>query len=182
MIKDVYRNYFQKSYNFLYPLLGLKKHKTNKPLQTYITWENVCDVKSRKLICVFKIQDTPEWKHFEKEYLITHNMLDECLLIDENTIAYIFNFNIKSEDYDAFISGKYSKISTNSKKMLSTYYGVHTPEWIFMESYLYPEKYFKTYAEILKIDVELLKNVGELCEKYDEEKEMYKVLVHQKTV
>jgi hypothetical protein len=42
-----------------------------------------------------------------------------------------------------------------------------------MESYLYPEKYFKKYAEILMIDVDILKKVGELCEKYDQEKEVY---------
>jgi hypothetical protein len=71
---------------------------------------------------------------------------------------------------------KYSKISQNSKKILSTYYGVHTPEWVFMESYLYPEKYFKIYAEILKVDIDDLKAVGELCEKYDLDKETCKVV------
>jgi hypothetical protein len=173
MITDIYRKYFQKSYNFLYPLLGFKKHKNHKPTQTYIEWENVCDITSRKLICVFKKLDTPEWQNFEKEYLITHSMLDYCIPIDEQTIAYVFNFNSKADDYDAFCNGQYSKISIQSKKMLGNYYGVHTPEWIFMESYLYPEKYFKKYADILKIDIEILKNVGELCEKYDQTKEVY---------
>jgi hypothetical protein len=171
MITDIYRKYFQKSYNFLYPLLGLRKHKTHKPLQTYVEWENVCDISSRKLVCVFKILDTPEWKRFEKEYLITHSMLDHCVPLDNDTIAYVFNFNSKKEDYDAFCNGQYSKFSIDSKKILSNYYGIHTPEWVFMESYLYPEKYFKKYAEILMIDVDILKKVGELCEKYDPVKE-----------
>jgi hypothetical protein len=173
MITDIYRKYFQKSYNFLYPLLGLKKHKTHKPSQTYIEWEDVCDFTSRKLICVFKRQDTPEWKHFEMNYLIAHSMLDHCVPIDENTIAYVFDLNSKAEDFDAFCNGQYSRFSSDAKKMLSNYYGVHTPEWVFMESYVYPEKYFKKYAEILLIDVDILKKVGELCEKYDQVKEVY---------
>ena len=172
MITDIYRKYFQKSYNFLYPLLGLKKHKTHKPSQTYIEWEGVCDITSRKLICVFKRHDTPEWQQFEKEYLITHRMLDHCVPIDQDTIVYVFNMNIKRNDFDAFCNGKYSQFSADSKKMLSTYYGIHTPEWVFMESYVYPEKYFTKYASILMIDVEILKKVGELCEKYDQTREM----------
>jgi len=30
---------------------------------------------------------------------------------------------------------------------------------------LYPEKYFDDYAECLDVDVDMLKSVGELCEK-----------------
>lgn len=172
MITDIYRKYFQKSYNFLYPLLGLKKHKTHKPSQTYVEWEGVCDIASRKLICVFKRHDTSEWKQFERDYLITHSMLDYCVPIDENTIVYVFNMNVKQDDFDAFCNGKYSQFSADSKKMLSNYYGIHTPEWVFMESYVYPEKYFTKYAAILMIDVDILKKVGELCEKYDQTKEM----------
>lgn len=175
MITDIYRKYFQKSYNFLYPILGLKKHKILKPSQTYIEWEGICDVSSRKLICVFKILDTDEWKYFEKEYLITHRMLDSCVQVDDNLIAYVFDFNTVADDFDAFCNAQYSKISQNSKKILSSYYGIHTPEWIYMESYLYPEKYFKIYAEILKVDIEDLKEVGELCEKLDLDKETCKI-------
>lgn len=173
MITDIYRKYFQKSYNFLYPILGFKKHKNHKPLQTYIEWEGICDITSRRLVCVFKKLNTPEWNNFEKEYLITHAMLDYCTPIDKETIAYVFSFDSKADDFDAFCNGQYSRISQQSKKILSNYYGVHTPEWIFMESYLYPEKYFKKYADILKIDIEILRNVGELCEKYDQTKEVY---------
>jgi hypothetical protein len=89
MITDIYRKYFQKSYNFLYPLLGFKKHKTHKPLQTYVEWEGICDVSSRKLICIFKRLDTEEWIRFEQDYLICHRMLESCLPLDDNLIAYV---------------------------------------------------------------------------------------------
>ena len=46
-----------------------------------------------------------------------------------------------------------------------------------MSSFLYPEKYYETYARFLSdetdvpVMIELLKGVGELCDTYDIEKE-----------
>jgi hypothetical protein len=171
MIKDIYRKYFQKSFSFLYPLLEISK-KSYKPSQTYIEWEGLYSKDSRKLICIYKREDSEKWREFEKEVLINHPMLDYCLPFDENKVVYVFDFNIYRDDFDNFIDGKYSKMSTHAKKLLTSYYGIHTPEWVFIESYLFPESYFDKYAEILMIDVQLLKEVGELCEVYDSEKEL----------
>lgn len=171
MITDVYRKYFQKSTNFLYPILGFKKNKIHRPVNTFLVWPGVCDITSRRLICVYKKDDSPEWMKFEKDSLIPHRMLDQIHVIDDSTVVYVFDFNTHAEDYDAFMQGKYSKMTANSKKIMSNYYGVHTPEWVYMESYLYPEKYFKVYAKILGMELEDLKQVGELCEKIDPEKE-----------
>jgi hypothetical protein len=171
MIKDIYRKYFQKSYNFLYPLLGIKKSYKIKPKQTYIVWDGVYDKTARKLICVYKRDINEKWLQFEKEQLIPHKMLESSFTIDDKTIIYIFNFNIYKDDFDNFIKGKYSQLTTYAKQVLGDYYGIHTPEWVFIESYLFPEVYYDKYAEILGVDVELLKGVGELCECYNEEKE-----------
>ena len=40
-----------------------------------------------------------------------------------------------------------------------------------MHSYLFPEKHFENYAALLNVEVEMLKEVGELCNKPDLEKE-----------
>jgi hypothetical protein len=40
-----------------------------------------------------------------------------------------------------------------------------------MQSYLLPEEYFDNYAELLNVSVDLLKDVGELCNKPSIEKE-----------
>ena len=40
-----------------------------------------------------------------------------------------------------------------------------------MESYLFPEKYFNMYANLLGTSEDFLKSVGELCSKPDLEKE-----------
>jgi hypothetical protein len=175
MMSDIYRKYFQKSFSFLYPLLGFDKNLKTKPKQTYIIWEDVFKTDSRKLVCVYKRDTSSEWKIFEREHLISHRMLDYCLPIDDDTIVYVFDFNTYQDDYDNFLEGKYSKFSKHAKQILGDYYGVHTPEWVFIESYLYPESYFQRYSEILLVDVELLKKVGELCPIFDEEKEKYQV-------
>lgn len=177
MMTDVYRKYFQKSYNFLYPLLGIKKHKTHRPFQTYLVWPGVCDTSSRKLICVFKPDYSPEWLNFEKNVLIPHRMLDEIHVVDDETVVYVFDFNCYKEDYDAFLRGKYSQISLDSKKLMSNYFGVHTPEWVYMESYIYPKKYFKIYSEILGVEIEHLESVGELCEELNVEKETCEIVL-----
>jgi hypothetical protein len=40
-----------------------------------------------------------------------------------------------------------------------------------MQSYLLPEKYYDNYSEILGVDIETLKNVTELCDKPNLNKE-----------
>jgi len=171
MINGIYKKYFQKSFTFLYPLLEISK-KDYKPTQTYLEWDNVHGKDSKKLICTFKRETTTGWYDFEKEHLINHPMLDYCLPIDDKHVVYVFDFNIYKEDYESFLDGKYSKFTTRAKMLLTNYYGIHTPEWVFIESYVFPESYFDKYAEILEIDVEVLKKVGELCDKYDSKKEM----------
>ena len=174
MISQIYSKYFQKSMTFLYPLLGFKKDKHPRPLQTYLSWSGTAyGVSSRKLICVYEIKNTEEWKSFERENLITHKMLDMCIPLDNNQIVYIFDFNAMASDYDAFLKGKYSELSPFVKKSLTDYYGVHTPEWVYIESFLFPAKYFKQYAQILDVEEEFIRSVGELCDLYDKKKEVF---------
>ena len=178
MIKDMYKSYFQKSYTFLYPQLGFKRGKDPKPKQVYVHWPEEFPMSERKLICVYKKEKDSSWEDFEKNKLLKHHMLDIVLPISSDAIAYAFDMNQMANDYDAFIQGKYSQFSRNARKNLSDYYGIHTPEWVYLESFIFPKKYFKQYADILEVDVKCLQEVGELCDKYDIEKETF---TNQKT-
>lgn len=178
MMSEIYRKYFQKSFTFLYPLLGFKKTKHPRPVQTYLSWQGtLLSVHDRKLICVYERLDTEEWKQFERDYLITHKMLELCVPVDDKTVVYIFDFNSLASDYDLFLKGSYSQFSSQAKKSLTDYYGTHTPEWVYIESYLFPGKYFKLYANILNVDEAFLKQVGELCDRFDKEKETCTVTI-----
>jgi hypothetical protein len=156
----------------LYPLLGFNKSKHPKP-ETVYTFSDVSGIKltDRKLICVYKKEDTEAWKQFELKHLITHKYLEFSYPVSEDVVVYVFNLEMHGEDFDAVIEGKYSKLSIPAKKLLTDYYGVHTPEWVYIESFLFPEKYYKVYAQILNVDENILREVGELCEKPNFEKE-----------
>ena len=43
------------------------------------------------------------------------------------------------------------------------------------DTYLFPEKYFEIYAELLELDIQTLKQIGELCDPCDIEKETLKI-------
>lgn len=175
MIRSLYKDYFQKSYTFLYPLLGFKKKSTPfKPVQTYVSWQDEISTKDHKLICVYEIQDSESWHDFETKVLLCHPMLDYVQKVDDNNIAYVFDLHSFGTSFDDFLEGKYSKFGSHAKKLISDYYGIHTPEWIYVESFLFPKKYFKSYAEILLVPVEALQKVGELCDKYNPERETLK--------
>lgn len=184
MLNEIYRKYFQKSTSLLYPILGFKKHQHPAPLRTYVSWDGIYDVTDRKLMVVYEVKDTPAFKKFEEQMLQKHKLLHEIIQISDDIVIYVFDFNhTHTSDYDTFIQGRYSALSKEAKTNISTYFGMNTPEWIHIESYIFPEKYFKIYAEILDCDEDLLRNVGELCAKYDVEQEQcsYPILVKHKT-
>jgi hypothetical protein len=174
-MNDLYKKYFQKSHTFLYPILRFHKTKHPRPKQTYTIWKNVYTDSDKKLICVYIIENSESWKHFELNNLMTHSMLETSIKISATEIAYVFDFSIPTilEDFDMFIAGKYSKFSNSTKKLITAYYGIHTAEWVYIESYIHPKKYFKLYADLLGTEVEILEETGELCEKPNFEKETY---------
>jgi hypothetical protein len=180
MISELYKQPFQKSFAFLYPLLGFNKSRDIKPEKVYICFPSInLTIHDRKLICLYKKENTEKWRNFEATKLITHKMLDFCVPIDDENVIYIFDLNHMSADFDAFLDGKYSKLSKNAKKMITDYYGIHTPEWVYIESFLFPSKYFKQYAKLLDISEEILREGGELCNKYNPKTETCKLFVNQ---
>lgn len=178
-MKDIYTKYFQKSATFLYPLLNIRKSKHPTPRQTYISWDDNVKKENKMFICLYDREDSDQWKRFEANILMTHPLLIESVIVSEDQVLYIFDFNTPevSGDFDHFLNGKYSKFSNESKKLITDYFGIQSPEWIFIESYIHPRKYFSTYAEILNVDVESLQKVGELCDKYNSEKENCTVIL-----
>jgi hypothetical protein len=68
-------------------------------------------------------------------------------------------------------------LSPTFKKIIEEYYGKSSVSYEFVMSYLYPEDYFKIYSEILNVDINLLKSVGELCAPVDIDKETLKLSI-----
>ena len=125
---------------------------------------------------LFLKQDKEKIQTFEEMMLISNPLFVEKIQIKDYNI-YIFDLEIYQNDYFNFILGKYSKLSNVLKKAIKSYYGENSAEYKFIESYLFPEKYFEVYAKLLDINVETLVNLGELCDPCDIEKETLKIPV-----
>ena len=70
-----------------------------------------------------------------------------------------------------FLNGKYSKIDVNTKRKILDFFDKKSGNYAYVESYLFPEKHYETYARILGVDIAMLQSVGELCDKPNLDKE-----------
>jgi hypothetical protein len=172
VINALYRKYFQKSKIFIYPVLGIKRGVSVLPSETYISWGTSYTTEDMKLICKYHIRTDNEYKDFEKNVLLKHNRLCDYVTVDNDTAIFTFDFSDLKEDWTHFINGRYSKINTELKRTILNYFAKSSGNYAYIESYLFPDKYFKKYAELLDVTEEFLKSVGELCSKPDLEKEM----------
>jgi len=174
MIDKLYGKYFQKSRAFLYPALGIKRTTQNTPAGTYVSLDGKINPEDVKLICTFRNDESDKFKIFEEQMLLSNPLFVEKIQIKGFNI-YVFDLEIYQADYFNFLLGKYSKLSAHLKRAIKTYYGDGSAEYKHIETYLYPDKYFETYAKLLEIDVDTLKNIGELCDPCDIDKEILKV-------
>ena len=174
-IKSIYSKYFQKSKVFLYPLLGIKRGSKIVPSETYLAWESFYKTEDIKLICLYHPKEKDDYESFEKKVLLKHNRLVDIKNINENDKLFIFDFLDIEDDWKHVINGKYSKVNPKLKGNIKSFFDVNSANYSYMNSYLYPNKYFEEYAECLGVNQDLLETVGELCAKPDIEKETFKV-------
>lgn len=180
-LSEIYQ-YFQKSHVFLYPLLGIRKGVSVTPIKTYISWEGHVRPEDRKLVCLYHLRNDKEYTNFEQSVLFKNKYFDDFKEVGDGKAVYVFDLSKHAADFDAFVRGHYSKFSPKTKAEIKGYHG-YFRDYAYLESYLYPERFFSMYARILydKADLKkgeaLLRKVGELCEKPDLEKETLRASV-----
>jgi hypothetical protein len=172
-VKSVYNKYFQKSKVFLYPLLGFKRGIKVVPSETYLAWDPYYIPEDMKLVCLYHPKDVDDYKKYEKNVLLKHTRLCDVKKISKNDKLFIFDFADLKDNWMHFIEGKYSKIDPKLKGQIKGFFAVNSANYVYMNSYLYPESYFSNYADVLNVDTEILESVGELCSKPDIEKETF---------
>lgn len=178
MIEGLYTKYFQKSKSFLFPVLGIKKTSKYLPNATYLAIENLFDASDMKLVCEYTQLEEDPYKKFELEQLLSNPLFEKAITLKDKKL-YIFNFSIYENDWSSFLLGKYSKLSNIIKRAIKAYYGDLSTEYKYMDMFLYPENYYKKYAELLNIDEVLLHEVKELCPCCDLELETIKIPVEE---
>lgn len=171
VINSIYRKYFQKSKIFLYPLLEIKRGVSVVPEDTYIAWEDRYTPEDMKLICVYKHRADKEYQDFEKKILMRHNRLFEYIKADKDTSIFVFDFSDKSDDWQHFLEGRYSQLSSETREKVTNFFEKYSGNYIYIYSYLNPNLWFERYAELLDVDKSELEKVGELCSKPDLDKE-----------
>lgn len=174
-MEGLYKEYFQKSKIFLYPLLGIKKGARFVPVQTYISWGEKYSECRSKLLCLYTLDEDnlKDFIDFSNGVLETSKFYVEKNEIDKYNIVYIFNLKGYGTDYKKFINGKYSKFKKATKEKIIAFFGEYGKSAEYVESYLYPEYYWDDYASFLAIRAEDLQAVGELCSLPDLEKENF---------
>lgn len=176
MIESLYTKYFQKSRSFLYPALGIKRTAHFSPSGTYVAIEGLIEPEDAKLVCAFKEDQSAGFKSFEEQMLLSNPLFHQVLTIHEYNL-YVFDYQTYTEDWFSFLLGKYSKLSNVLKRAIKNYYGENSSEYKYIETYLYPDKYFEVYGKLLDVEPAMLKKVGELCDPCDLEKEILKIPV-----
>jgi hypothetical protein len=163
-IKSLYRDYFQKSRIFLYPVLDIKRGSSVTPIQTHVSWEGNFSKEDMKFICLYHLRNDNEFLRFEKQKLLGNKHFFDFKIVEETKGVYIFDFSSLEHDWNCFITGSYSKMSNNHKRKIKDFYKQNNSHYSYIESYLHPERYFGMYSEILGVNISLLKEVGELCD------------------
>ncbi len=187
-LDQLYRDYFQRSRVFLYPALEIKKGVSVTPQQTYVSWDKI-KPGDRKLICLYYLRDDVDFKNFERLKLRGNKLFHKFMEVEGSTDpkkgyqaqgVYIFNFDTYDKDWDHFLKGRYSKMSPVLKKKIKDFFRP-TDNYAYVESFLHPEKYYALYSEILGVSVDTLKDVAELTDPPDMEKEALRIKLKQLT-
>jgi len=167
----VYTEYFQKSKVFLYPLLKIRKGVTHVPVQTYIAWENVYSIEHNKFFCEYSTKMTSDFKKFAYNYLHSHKLFEDYIELNKNKHLFIFDFSPIMSDFSRFIVGSYSKFSLNSKIDILDFFSTQEKISSYVDGFLSPENVHDKYANVLGVDIELIKNIYEVCDPPNIEKE-----------
>jgi hypothetical protein len=177
MIPHIYKNYYQKSKTFLFPALGIKKGPHTTPIDSYISWNPHISAADKKLICLYDLANPFHEKTAIDSFYCNPLFIDYFENKAEQRRVYIFDMDIFHEDFDHFLTGRYSCLSNPLKTYIANYFGRNSPEYQYVQTFLYPWMFYDLYSNLLNINVELLYEVGELTDRYDPEKENLKLFV-----
>jgi len=174
---QMYRDYFQKSKVFFYPLLGIPKGTKYVPIGTYLAWEDEIDLNDKKFMCIYKQRGGKMFSKFEDKHLLGNALFDDYQQLDKNIHLYIFDFSKYPHDWEALLKGKYSKFTKKTKNTITKFFGEVGKITEYVESYIYPEYYHEDCANDLDVNIETIQKVWELTDKPDLIKEVLKIKV-----
>jgi hypothetical protein len=182
VINQLYKKYFQKSKILLYPLLGIERCKIG-PIEVYLSIKGKYTPQDQKLVCVYDPTSDENYMEFKKERLANHSLLSDQFIDITGHEIFVFDFSKYASTWNLLLDGKYSQIPIKEKNLILNFFEKNSGNYIYIHSYLFPNKWHQRYAEILDVPVDLIKEVNELIDKPDFEKETFHYKVeHSKAV
>jgi len=155
--------------------LQIKRGGAASPIKTYIAYEDIIRPEHRILLCRYEKRTDEAFFKFEKEKFFGHPRFKGFFQLKDETKLYMYDFNHLSEDWDHLVNGRYSQASLKSRQIILNHFEKGSSNQNYVESYLFPQKYMADYARLLDVDLKLLQEVGELCDKPDLSKELLTV-------
>lgn len=180
IINELYKKYFQKSKIFMYPLLGIERGNV-VPEEIYSSMNDKYTHQDRKLILVYDPKMDLKYETFKEKRLLNHKLLHESIVDQNGNEIFIFDMSSFAADWDLFLAGKYSQMSLKVRNQIINFFEKNSGNYIYVHSFLFPENWFKRYAEILDVPESLLKEVGELCDVPIQEKEQLKAVLSKES-
>ncbi len=136
-----------------------------------MSWEGYLKTEDIKLIAVYSERHDMEYTSFEKNVILRHPRVTDCITLEDGKKLFTFDFSDLKHDWNHILNGKYSQITKEVKFKLLNHFDQFSGNRTYLETYLFPEKYFTLYADLLCVSESLLREVGELCTPPDLEKE-----------
>lgn len=177
MITKLYTEYIQKSRIFIYPLLDIRKGSEAVPIESYISWTGLYAPDNMKFVCVYHLRDDDVFRRFEKNKLTGNKLFHSFYETTTDEGVYVFDMSEYKQDWEKFLVGKYSQITTDTKNKILKFFMANKSNYHQINSYLNPEIYYEQYANLLNINEKILRDVGELCSKPELKKENLKAKV-----
>jgi hypothetical protein len=77
------------------------------------------------------------------------------------------------------MNGSYSNFKEKTKDKIVDFFTTSSTNKEHVMSYLYPERYYENYSNLLAVNVKVLKKVGQLCSQPDMYKENLTVKIKE---
>ena len=167
-LKNVSNRTLSRGYNYLSNKWSKTKRIASKVGHAFK--EDIMELTRPRHGPIVSVKDTKEYIDFEKS-LLNHPRLCDYIKVNDENVLFAFDFCDLEDDWSCFIDGKYSLISMSVKRKILDFFDKRSSNFMYIQSFLYPHKWFNEYASLLEVDVDMLKAVGELCDKPNLEKE-----------
>lgn len=170
-------DYRQKSKLFLFPLLCITNKASFTPHNTYLAdTHKLITPDECRLIVTYSQEaanvDREKFDHFESKLLFGSRFFIDKYDTDE-LLVYIFDLKMYKEDFNNFLTGKYSKLTQSVKKKIDEFWSSNGRPNGYIRRFLWPMMpgAYEFFAEQYGVEVDVLKEGIELCSAPDIDKE-----------